>query len=219
MSSAPPDQTNEAGGLQGTAQNLGASLGTAFIGAILLIGLTSGFASRIEDDPALPVELRTHSPSRRAPPVSRSCRSTRSRPPPPRPAFRRTRSRPSRPRTGRRSSPAAARARRRRALLHPGVVVHAPTADPAGCRRHRTRAARRRVRLTVRRPADDRQARLTRRRCEAVVVGHEGVETRAELEGGREMDRIERPSERRRYRDRPIRHAGIEFEHLDRREN
>ena len=59
MSAAPPDQTNEAGGLQGTAQNLGASLGTAFIGAILLIGLTSGFASRIEDDPALPVELRT----------------------------------------------------------------------------------------------------------------------------------------------------------------
>jgi predicted MFS family arabinose efflux permease len=59
MSSAPPTQTNEAGGLQGTAQNLGASLGTAFIGAILLIGLTSGFASRIEDDPALPVELRT----------------------------------------------------------------------------------------------------------------------------------------------------------------
>ncbi len=59
MSSAPPEQTNEAGGLQGTAQNLGASLGTAFIGAILLIGLTSGFASSIEDDPALPVDLRT----------------------------------------------------------------------------------------------------------------------------------------------------------------
>jgi MFS family permease len=59
MSAAPPAQTNEAGGLQGTAQNLGASLGTAFIGAILLIGLTSGFASRIEDDTTLPVELRT----------------------------------------------------------------------------------------------------------------------------------------------------------------
>ena len=29
MSSVPPDETNEAGGLQGTAQNLGASLGTA----------------------------------------------------------------------------------------------------------------------------------------------------------------------------------------------
>jgi MFS family permease len=59
MSSAPPAQTNEAGGLQGTAQNLGASLGTAFIGAILLIGLTSGFANSIEDDPNLPVDLRT----------------------------------------------------------------------------------------------------------------------------------------------------------------
>jgi MFS family permease len=60
MSSAPPEQTNEAGGLQGTAQNLGASLGTAFIGAILLIGLTSGFATRIENDASLPVELRTN---------------------------------------------------------------------------------------------------------------------------------------------------------------
>jgi Na+/melibiose symporter-like transporter len=59
MSAAPADQTNEAGGLQGTAQNLGASLGTALIGAILLIGLTSGFASRIEDNTALPEELRT----------------------------------------------------------------------------------------------------------------------------------------------------------------
>jgi MFS family permease len=59
MSAAPPAQTNEAGGLQGTAQNLGASLGTALIGAVLLIGLTEGFAATIEDDPALPVEVRT----------------------------------------------------------------------------------------------------------------------------------------------------------------
>ena len=34
MSSAPPGKTNEAGGLQGTAQNLGASLGTALIGSV-----------------------------------------------------------------------------------------------------------------------------------------------------------------------------------------
>ena len=59
MSSAPPAQTNEAGGLQGTAQNLGASLGTAFIGAILLIGLTAAFATRIEDNPDLPADLRS----------------------------------------------------------------------------------------------------------------------------------------------------------------
>ena len=35
MSSVDPSKTNEAGGLQGTAQNLGASLGTALIGAVL----------------------------------------------------------------------------------------------------------------------------------------------------------------------------------------
>jgi MFS family permease len=59
MSSAPPEQTNEAGGLQGTAQNLGASLGTALIGSVLLLGLLNGFTSRIEENPAIPAELRT----------------------------------------------------------------------------------------------------------------------------------------------------------------
>jgi hypothetical protein len=54
ISSAPAEKTNEAGGLQGTAQNLGASLGTALIGAVLLTGLTNGFIERIEDDAALP---------------------------------------------------------------------------------------------------------------------------------------------------------------------
>ena len=72
ISAAPPAQTNEAGGLQGTAQNLGASLGTALIGAILLIGLTSGFASRIEENEAIPVEMRTALATRRARRASRS---------------------------------------------------------------------------------------------------------------------------------------------------
>jgi EmrB/QacA subfamily drug resistance transporter len=54
ISSAPPEKTNEAGGLQGTAQNLGASLGTALIGAVLLTGLTNGFVDRIQGNPALP---------------------------------------------------------------------------------------------------------------------------------------------------------------------
>jgi MFS family permease len=58
ISSAPPEQTNEAGGLQGTAQNLGASLGTALIGAVLLIGMTQAFAADIADNEALPPELR-----------------------------------------------------------------------------------------------------------------------------------------------------------------
>ena len=52
MSSAPPEETNEAGGLQGTAQNLGASLGTALIGSVLLLGLLNGFNARIQENPA-----------------------------------------------------------------------------------------------------------------------------------------------------------------------
>jgi len=57
MSSVEPSRTNEAGGLQGTAQNLGASFGTALIGAILLGGLTAGFVDRVVDNPAIPPEV------------------------------------------------------------------------------------------------------------------------------------------------------------------
>ena len=58
MSAVRPEQTNEAGGLQGTAQNLGASLGTALIGAVLIAGLTNGLTQRIEENPAIPVPVR-----------------------------------------------------------------------------------------------------------------------------------------------------------------
>ena len=58
MSSAPPAKTNEAGGLQGTAQNLGASLGTALIGSVLLTGLLTGFQFRIAENPALSEPVR-----------------------------------------------------------------------------------------------------------------------------------------------------------------
>ena len=58
MSSVDPSKTNEAGGLQGTAQNLGASLGTALIGAVLIAALTSGFVSRVEENPAVPPPVR-----------------------------------------------------------------------------------------------------------------------------------------------------------------
>jgi EmrB/QacA subfamily drug resistance transporter len=54
MSSVDPSKTNEAGGLQGTAQNLGASLGTALIGSVLIAALTSGFVSRVEQNPTIP---------------------------------------------------------------------------------------------------------------------------------------------------------------------
>ena len=54
MSAVAPTQTSEAGGLQGTAQNLGSSLGTAIIGAVLIAALTTGFSDRISDNPEVP---------------------------------------------------------------------------------------------------------------------------------------------------------------------
>jgi hypothetical protein len=59
MSSVEPSKTNEAGGLQGTAQNLGSSFGTALIGAILLSGLTTATVERVTTNPALPPETQT----------------------------------------------------------------------------------------------------------------------------------------------------------------
>jgi MFS family permease len=58
MSSVDPAKINEAGGLQGTAQNLGASLGTALIGSVLIVSLTNGLVSRVEQNPAVPPPVR-----------------------------------------------------------------------------------------------------------------------------------------------------------------
>jgi hypothetical protein len=58
MSSVDPSQTSETGGLQGTALNLGASLGTALIGAVLIAALTNGFVSQVEDNPAVTPSVR-----------------------------------------------------------------------------------------------------------------------------------------------------------------
>jgi EmrB/QacA subfamily drug resistance transporter len=59
MSSVAPTQTNQAGGLQGTAQNLGASLGTALIGSILIGAMTTSFATYITQNPAVPEAAAT----------------------------------------------------------------------------------------------------------------------------------------------------------------
>src|SRR4029077_13515396 len=48
---------SEAGGLQATAQQLGSSLGTALLGAIVISGLISAFASNIVDDPRISNEV------------------------------------------------------------------------------------------------------------------------------------------------------------------
>jgi hypothetical protein len=58
MSSVPVSRSSEAGGLQGAAQNLGQSLGTALIGAVLLTSLTTGFQDRVQANPALPERVQ-----------------------------------------------------------------------------------------------------------------------------------------------------------------
>jgi MFS family permease len=58
MSSVDPSRTSEAGGLQGTALNLGASLGTALIGAVLIVNLINGFNSNVADNQQVPAQVR-----------------------------------------------------------------------------------------------------------------------------------------------------------------
>jgi MFS family permease len=54
MSSVDGSRVSEVGGVQGAAQNLGASLGTALIGSVLLVGLLNGFQAHVQDNPELP---------------------------------------------------------------------------------------------------------------------------------------------------------------------
>ncbi len=49
---------SEAGGLQFTAQQLGSSLGTAVLGAVVISGLIGAFSSNVESDPALPADVK-----------------------------------------------------------------------------------------------------------------------------------------------------------------
>jgi hypothetical protein len=57
VSAVPDDQSAEVGGLQNTLTNLGASIGTALAGAVLIAGLTSSFLSGIQENPAIPQDL------------------------------------------------------------------------------------------------------------------------------------------------------------------
>jgi len=57
VSSVPDELSGDVGGLQNTATNLGASLGTALAGSVLIAGLTASFLAGIEDNPAVPAEV------------------------------------------------------------------------------------------------------------------------------------------------------------------
>jgi MFS family permease len=54
VSSVPDERSGEVGGLQNTVTNLGASIGTALAGAVLIAALTSSFYANIAGNPDIP---------------------------------------------------------------------------------------------------------------------------------------------------------------------
>ena len=54
VSSVPDEQAGEVGGLQNTGTQLGASIGTALAGAVLISALTASFFTGIENNPRVP---------------------------------------------------------------------------------------------------------------------------------------------------------------------
>ncbi len=56
-SSVPTEQSSDVGGLQNTATNLGASLGTALAGSVMIGVLTASFLAGIEANPAVPDDV------------------------------------------------------------------------------------------------------------------------------------------------------------------
>lgn len=59
VSAVPDEQSAEVGGLQNTVTNLGASIGTALTGAILIAALTSSLIAGIQSNPAVPAEVKS----------------------------------------------------------------------------------------------------------------------------------------------------------------
>ncbi|QBJ96290.1 MFS transporter [Rhodococcus sp. ABRD24] len=59
VSAVPDSRSAEVGGLQNTATNLGASLGTALIGSVLIATLSASVIAGIENDPRVPDSVRS----------------------------------------------------------------------------------------------------------------------------------------------------------------
>jgi MFS family permease len=57
VSSVPDEEAGDVGGLQNTVTNLGASIGTALCGAVLISTLTTSFFTGIEQNPDVPAEV------------------------------------------------------------------------------------------------------------------------------------------------------------------
>jgi EmrB/QacA subfamily drug resistance transporter len=59
VSAVPDDESPEVGGIQNTATNLGASLGTALAGSFLFATLATSFATNIEQSSAIPERVKS----------------------------------------------------------------------------------------------------------------------------------------------------------------
>ncbi|MFD3532230.1 MFS transporter [Streptomyces sp. NPDC058664] len=61
VSALPEEQSAEVGGVQNAVTNLGASIGTALAGSILIASLTSSFLTSVEQNPAVPADVKNRS--------------------------------------------------------------------------------------------------------------------------------------------------------------
>ena len=84
VSSVPDEQSGEVGGVQNTVTNLGASIGTALAGAVLISALTASFLSGIQNNPAVPKDMaaqaRVELPEASRSYPTRTCRPPSTRP-------------------------------------------------------------------------------------------------------------------------------------------
>lgn len=62
VSAVPDDRSPDVGGLQNTATNLGASLGTALVGSVLIAGLTASAITGLQENPDVPPEIAAAAP-------------------------------------------------------------------------------------------------------------------------------------------------------------
>ena len=58
QSAVDESDRSEAGGIQNTAQQLGSSLGTALLGAVVISGLIAAFSANVADDPRVPADVK-----------------------------------------------------------------------------------------------------------------------------------------------------------------
>jgi hypothetical protein len=59
VSAVPDNLSPEVGGLQNTATNLGAAVGTALAGSLLIAALTGAFLQGVQDNPAIPEQVKS----------------------------------------------------------------------------------------------------------------------------------------------------------------